>query len=206
LSLRTIVPTLGFLVFTAGVASAADSGLNIGGFVDTIAASDAKDAGVNPFNAVAGSTSGVYYDMQAAVELRLGYKLNDKVGAKADVEWNNGTYNGHPTQYLEQAFVNYNFTDTVSLTGGKFTSYAGWVSADADGLYRINQGPIYTLYQPELVGGRSTSLRTSSSASACSWSTASASTRASPTARTTTRTSTSRRPSTSSTPSTGSAR
>jgi len=155
LSLRTIVPTLGFLVFTAGAASAADSGLNIGGFVDTIAsASDAKDhGGDNPYYPSADTSGGVYYDMQAAVELRLGYKLNDKVGAKADVEWNNGTYNGHPTTYLEQAFVNYNFTDTVSLTGGKFTSYAGWISADADGLYRINAGPLVAMYQPELVGG-----------------------------------------------------
>jgi len=149
--LRHIVPALGVIALVPSVAHAADGGVSIGGFVDTIgSASGTKDTTDQYFPT---TERGTYYDFQAGVEVRLGYKITDKVGAKVDVEWNNGTYNGHPNEYLEQAFVNYAVTDMVSLTAGKFTSYAGWISADADGLYRINSGPLTQMYQPDLVGG-----------------------------------------------------
>ena len=88
----------------------------------------------------------------ATVELRVGYRAGEKVTAQIDVEWNNGDSTGR-SEYLEQAYVTYAFADKLSLTTGKFTSYAGWVAADADGLCRINAGPIANLYGTELVGG-----------------------------------------------------
>lgn len=140
--LRHIVPALGILASTTGAAFAQDvGGLTVGGFVDTIGAvsntEDDNDAAQPNFS--------------AATELRIGYKAGDKVTAQIDVEWNNGTP-GRDATYLEQAYVNYAFADNLSLTTGKFTTYAGWVAADADGLYRINGGPITSLYGGELVG------------------------------------------------------
>ena len=142
MNLRYLVPALGILASTTGVAFAENvGGMTVGGFVDTIASvSDTKDDGdrAQPV-------------FSAATELRIGYKAGDKVTAQIDVEWNNGDSTGR-SEYLEQAYVNYAFADKLSLTTGKFTTYAGWVAADADGLYRINAGPIVALYGGELVG------------------------------------------------------
>ena len=145
MNLRYLVPALGILASTTGVAFAENvGGMTVGGFVDTIAAvSDTKDDGDRAQPA-----------FSAATELRIGYKAGDKVTAQIDVEWNNtdGTPGTRDAVYLEQAYVNYAFVDKLSLTTGKFTTYAGWVAADADGLYRINAGPIVALYGGELVG------------------------------------------------------
>jgi hypothetical protein len=158
-NLRYLVPALGILASTSGTAFAANvDGLTVGGFVDTIASvTNTEDDGQRARPA-----------FSAATELRIGYKAGDKVTAQVDVEWNNSTSviesdldgDGEDEAlagagrdvYLEQAYVNYAFADKLSLTTGKFTTYAGWVAADADGLYRINGGPITSLYGGELVG------------------------------------------------------
>ncbi len=163
MNLRYVVPALGIIAFSSNLAYAADSGVTIGGFVDTtfsVANGDA-DAGYLTPNSATGAR-GLTGDndtsagFAAATEIRLGYKIGDKVGAQVDVEWNNNgadaSAGGHTDTYLEQAYVNYAFADQLSLTTGKFTTYAGWVAADADGLYRINAGPIVALYGGELVG------------------------------------------------------
>ena len=152
MNLRYLVPALGILASTTGVAFAENvGGLTVGGFVDTIATvSDTQDDGDR-----------AQTTFSAATELRIGYKAGDKVTAQIDVEWNNSNNAGgldpageaaRDSVYLEQAYVNYAFADKLSLTTGKFTTYAGWVAADADGLYRINAGPIVGLYGGELVG------------------------------------------------------
>ncbi len=171
-NLRYVVPALGVLAFSSNLASAADSGVTIGGYVDTlfnitnsdadagyVAAGPNADTGARPLTGDNDTSAG----FAAATEIRLGYKVGDKVGAQVDVEWNNNavdpatgsgtnTAASHPDVYVEQAYVNWAFDDQLSLTTGKFTTYAGWVAADADGLYRINQGPIVALYGGELVG------------------------------------------------------
>jgi len=151
-NLRYLVPALGILASTSGVAFAENvGGITIGGFVDTIGSVTNTEDDTNKAQPA----------FSAATELRIGYKAGEKVTAQIDVEWNNSTNAagvdsaGDPARdsvYLEQAYVNYAFADNLSLTTGKFTTYAGWVAADADGLYRINAGPIVDLYGSELVG------------------------------------------------------
>lgn len=152
MSLRYIVPALGIIAFTNPAAQAADSALSIGGFVDTILAIDdnrsANDATTdkNEEDATVGFT--------ADVEIRLGYKIGEKVGAKVDIEYHNvaiGTL-GNSNVDLEQAFINYAFADKMSWTIGKFTTPIGFIAADADGLYRINAGPVVNLYGSDVVG------------------------------------------------------
>jgi len=140
-NLRYIVPALGILISTSGALFAENvGGLTVGGFVDTTGTvANVSDDGQAP---------DVFF--AANVELRLGYKVGDKVTAQVDMEWNNASTND---TNLEQAYVNWALTNTVSLTTGKFTSYSGWESADADGLYRVNHSPIFdALYTDDVVG------------------------------------------------------
>ena len=149
MNLRYIVPALGILASTSGALFAENvGGLSIGGYVDTIGQAshtDDGDADLNP------DTDGapVYKHFSSAVELRAGYKVGDQVTAQIDLEWNNG---GDRDVYLEQAYINYAVAESFSLTSGKFTTYAGWVAADADGLFRVGAGPIVAAYGGELVG------------------------------------------------------
>jgi len=139
-NLRYLVPALGILVSSSGALFAENvGGLTVGGYVDTVGTvADVQDDGDS-----AAKT------FSSAVELRIGYKVGDKVTAQVDIEFNN--FDSWDTD-LEQAYVNYAITDTFSLTTGKFTSYAGWTAADADGLYRINASPIVNLYTADLIG------------------------------------------------------
>lgn len=149
MNLRHLVPALGILASTSGALFAENvGGLTVGGFVDTIGTLSHTDDGNNT-----GANVGapVYKYFTSNVELRIGYKVGEEVTSQVDLEWNNGTGSGRDV-YLEQAYVNYAITPAFSLTTGKFTTYAGWVSADADGLYRINGGPITAAYGGELVG------------------------------------------------------
>ncbi|MBA3684993.1 MAG: outer membrane beta-barrel protein [Planctomycetes bacterium] len=169
MNLRYVVPALGIIAFS-NPAFAADSGVTIGGFVDTIFGVGVRDADdayeafragppAVPSNTGARPLTGdndTSANFSAASEIRLGYKVGDAVGAQVDVEYNNNgtdtSTGSHSDVYLEQAYVNWAFADAISLTTGKFTTYAGWVAADADGLYRISSGPIVALYGGELVG------------------------------------------------------
>lgn len=145
MSLRHVIPAL---AVAAGILplSAADigGGITLGGFVDAIgAASNTTDDGA--------STA---YNFSAATELRFGAKIDDKVSIQIDAEWNNtNTTGNHGDTYLEQAFVKWAFSKEASVVLGKYTSYAGWVAADPDGLYRVGGGPIPgRFYGTELLG------------------------------------------------------
>ena len=146
MNLRYIVPALGILISTSGALFAENvGGLTVGGFVDTTGT--IQNVNDDP----AASSEAVNKFFAAAVELRLGYKVGDKVTAQVDMEWNND--NTDTNTNVEQAYVNWALTNTVSLTTGKFTSYAGWESADADGLYRVNHSPIFNaLYTDDVIG------------------------------------------------------
>jgi len=144
--LRYLVPALGVLASLSTVSAETIGGLTVGGYVDVIATAGHKAAGDSSAQTDVGAT--------AFVELRVGYKVADSVTAQLDVEFNgaNSRSDSSNVAYLEQAYVNWAMTDNFSLTGGKFTTYAGWVAADADGLYRINAGPITSLYGAEITG------------------------------------------------------
>lgn len=145
MSLRFLVPALGALAFT-GTSFAAElqGGISLGGFVDAIGtASNTSDDGE--------STA---YEFTSAVELRFGAKIDDKVGVKVDVEFNNNNAatGVHDDAYLEQAYINWAFDKQTSLTFGKFSTWQGWVATDSDGLYRVNRGPIAALYGEDAIG------------------------------------------------------
>ncbi len=146
MKLRYLVPALGVLASLSTVSAETVGGLTVGGYVDVIANAGHEAAGDAAAQTDLGAT--------AFVELRVGYKVADKVTAQVDIEFNgaNSRDNTDSAAYLEQAYVNWAMTDGFSLTGGKFTTYAGWVAADADGLYRINAGPITSLYGGEITG------------------------------------------------------
>jgi hypothetical protein len=143
-NLRYLVPALGIIISSSGALFAENvGGLTVGGYVDTVGTfSDTKEDG-----------NGTQKYFSSAIELRVGYKVGDKVTAQIDIEGNNNEASGpHGDMYLEQAYINYAISKEFSLTTGKFTTFAGWVAADSDGLYRINGGPITSLYGTELVG------------------------------------------------------
>ena len=146
MKLRYLVPALGVLASLSTVSAETIGGLTVGGYVDVIATAGHEAAGDASAQTDVGAT--------AFVELRVGYKVADSVTAQLDVEFDgaNSRSDTSNVAYLEQAYVNWALTDNFSLTGGKFTTYAGWVAADADGLYRINAGPITSLYGGEITG------------------------------------------------------
>ena|GEM_PF-4430481 len=146
MKLRYLVPALGVLASLSTVSAETIGGLTVGGYVDVIAT-----AGHSSVDDASDQTD---VEFTSFVELRVGYKVADNVTAQIDLEFDGANSRGDDVNvaYLEQAFINWAITDGFSLTGGKFTTYAGWVAADADGLYRINAGPITSLYGGEITG------------------------------------------------------
>lgn len=147
MKLRYIVPALGLVAVSTTAQAENIGGLTIGGFVDVVTSvehtknADFTDAGAS-----------ATYGTGAAIELRLGYKVGENITTQIDLEWNNAGTDDRSV-YLEQAYVNWALNDTSSLTAGKYTTYAGWVAADADGLYRINDTTLpLNIYGGELLG------------------------------------------------------
>lgn len=136
MKLRYLVPALGVLASLNTISAETVGGLTIGGFVDVIAAIENTSDDGEPSA----------WGFSSEVELRVGYKIGDAVTVQVDLEFVDSESN------LEQAYINWALTDTFSLTAGKFTTYRGWVASDADGLYRINSGPITALYGDDLTG------------------------------------------------------
>lgn len=146
MKLRSLVPALGLLAATTATASAEDfGGLTVGGFVDVIL--DVADT-TNELNSNANSGPGEWgYGVD--IELQFTYKIGEAVTTQIDLEHNNSSSGDTD---LEQAYINWALTEQFSLTAGKYTTYAGWVAADAPGLYRIHGGPITSLYGSDLIG------------------------------------------------------
>ena len=146
MKLRSLVPALGLLAATTATATAAESGgITIGGFVDVILDIDDDTDELNS----SGPQAPIDWGFGVDIELQITYKIGEAVTAQIDIEHNNGSSSDTD---LEQAYINWALNDQFSLTAGKYTTYAGWVAADAPDLYRIHGGPITSLYGSDLIG------------------------------------------------------
>ncbi|MHC5068840.1 MAG: hypothetical protein ACYTF0_09665, partial [Planctomycetota bacterium] len=113
MSLRYIVPTLGLLAATTAPVAAADlGGLTVNGYVDTVLNLVSADE-------VGDSST----DFTSAAQLEVGYAIGTAVSANVEYRFDDNA--------LEQAYVSYQVTDSVTLTMGKFHNWVGWEGLDA---------------------------------------------------------------------------
>ncbi|MCM2679171.1 outer membrane beta-barrel protein [Echinimonas agarilytica] len=108
------------------------SRLSVSGFVDM------SYTYVDPDGGSSDSNAGL-----DQAEIQLAYDFDGKLSVHTDIEWqDNGE--GEET-HLEQAFINYKFTDQFSAKAGRFLSYSGWETEDPTGLYQYS-GTGYAKY------------------------------------------------------------
>lgn len=141
--IRSLVPALACLA-AAPLATAADTpAVKIDGFVDSILSASSTDSDTA---GVSGSESSFSY----GAKLGVSAAISDKVAAQVDIvaDGDDGSAN------IRQAYGTWKINDTVDLKSGKFISDVGWVAAYSPGLYRINAGPILSLYGQDQVGAR----------------------------------------------------
>ena len=130
-------------MLAAGIAMAAPSayaefqlaeGLTMTGFMDM------SYSAVDPDGGETESSAGL-----DQFEITLTYNFDDKLSAVVDVEYHdNGNGEGEET-HVEQAYINYALTDTLSITAGRFLSYSGWETEDPTGLFQFS-GTGYAKY------------------------------------------------------------
>ena len=74
-------------------------------------------------------------------EINIGYDFGNKLTAHVDIEYQNSAEGVD----LEQAYINYGFTDNISVKAGRFLSYSGFEAEEPTGLYQYS-GTGYAKY------------------------------------------------------------
>ena len=69
-------------------------------------------------------------------ELNLGYDFGGGLTATVDLDYEDGSTGGN--NELEQAFVTYAASDSLSVKAGRFLSNSGWETAEPTGLYQYS--------------------------------------------------------------------
>ncbi len=68
-------------------------------------------------------------------ELDFLYTFDDKLSAQVDIEYQDGAADEVD---LEQAFITYAVTDSVTVKAGRFLSYSGWETEEPTGLFQFS--------------------------------------------------------------------
>jgi hypothetical protein len=110
-------------IFTAQAALSAEitNKLSISGFIDMSTVTTKVDGG----ETISSSALDQF-------ELTFGYDFGDGLTFTVDVE------NQNSTSELEQAFMTYSLTDSVSIKAGRFLSYSGWETEEPTGLFQYS--------------------------------------------------------------------
>lgn len=116
-------------------AANADDKLGVSGFLHLNANYIDVDSGDSVF------TSGV-----EQAEIDLSYKLSDKLTAFADIEYDNGDPFTANQVDLEQAYVTYAASDSVTLKAGRFLSYTGWEAEEITGRMQASKSGYAALF------------------------------------------------------------
>jgi len=152
--IRTLVPALACLAAAPAFMFAADSApVKLDGFVDTIYGwSDNKSQDATGDRV----GSGFQYFAKLGAELTI----SDKIGGQIDITSHSYADSGFNTTdtnannvsvpgngvWLRQAYGTWKMTPDVTFKSGEFINCIGWTAPYAPGLYRINAGPITSLY------------------------------------------------------------
>jgi len=138
--IRTLVPVLACLAAAPAFISAADSApVKLDGFVDTIYGwSDNKSQDATGDRL----STGFQYFAKLGAELTI----SDKIGGQIDLTNNNNAYAQDNSVWIRQAYGTWKMTPDVTFKSGEFINCIGWTAPYAPGLYRINAGPITSLY------------------------------------------------------------
>lgn len=133
--LTPIAATLLLSLGSMSVANAADDTslsdkLSITGFIDMSYYSLDIDGGDSS------TTSGL-----DQAEIDISYDFGNKLTAHVDIEYQNSSEGVD----LEQAYINYSFTESFSVKAGRFLSYSGFESEEPTGLYQYS-GTGYAKY------------------------------------------------------------
>jgi hypothetical protein len=121
--LTKLTPISASLLLSLGLVSAVhadDSKLSVSGFIDMSYVSAKTD----------GNSVSVFGVDQ--VEIDLSYKVDDKLTAYVDVEYQENGVD------LEQAYLTYQVTDGFSVKAGRFLSYTGFEAEEPTGLYQYS--------------------------------------------------------------------
>ena len=121
--LTPIAATLLLSTAAMSVQAAEKDPLSIGGFIDMSYYSVDVDGG----------DSTVSSGLDQA-EINIGYDFGNKLTATVDIEYQNGDQGVD----LEQAFISYAITDSLSIKAGRFLSYSGWETEEPTGLFQYS--------------------------------------------------------------------
>lgn len=123
------------------------SGLQIGGWGEAFARGEHRDAR-NPNNSQAGTPAAVdenVIDFSSDALLRVAYKV-DEFSLRLDVfASNKPEYDDGNNVILEQAYIDWKFSDLATLRAGRFdTTWIGWEGFHTPDLLRVNHSAVWS--------------------------------------------------------------
>ena len=132
LSLNLAAGALGLMAATSFADVKVNDVLSLSGFIDMSSTAGFPDAGAKTYTAS--------FDQ---FELDFLYKFSDKLTARVDL---NG---GQGAMTVEQGFISYATTPSLSFGAGKFLSSSGWEAAEPTGMYQFSYSDalVYGGYQ-----------------------------------------------------------
>ncbi len=124
-----VLLTLGSMSVAQASDSVLSDKLSIGGFIDMSYYASDTDGG--------SSTHDAGIDQ---VEINVGYDFGNKLTAAVDIEYQDQSDDLEDNQEvdIEQAFINYAISDSVSIKAGRFLSYSGWETEEPTGLFQYS--------------------------------------------------------------------
>jgi len=147
--MRRLVPALGIIALASPAAMSQEiaKGLFLEGYSDNIfkytAAAPTELTAADGVGKTTKEKEAGYNDSASfatAAVLHVGWKLNDQVAAKLNLQFNS-TGPTADAAYLRESFVALTPGNGVSVNFGKFISHIGWQAAESTGLYRVNAAP-----------------------------------------------------------------
>lgn len=143
MTLRYLVPALGFAALTVTPAFAADAvpTVSFSGWSDnilTISSYSNNNPAGEDITTTAKDEGGASVRFSAAASLKAMWKVADRVDAKINLWF----YPDYAEVQAREMFVNVDVTNGFSWQMGKYINHVGWISAEPTGLYTVNDSLI----------------------------------------------------------------